>query len=93
MCVLLTASCGAHAAADGKMQALSPCQEVLSAVGQSVETRIMSARAFLCLVFLAMMPAGLGTDVVCFPLGEPRWEGWKAEGESAWGFALPHPLQ
>lgn len=58
------------------MQTLRPRQEVLGAVGQSVETRIMSARAFLCLVFLAMMPAELRTDVVCFHFGEPRWEEW-----------------
>lgn len=31
-----------------------------------MKTRIMSARAFLCHVFFAMMPAGLRTDVVCF---------------------------
>lgn len=60
------------AAADRKRQTCSPCQELYGGVRQSVETRIMSARAFLCLAFLAMMPAELRTDVVCFHFGEPR---------------------
>lgn len=37
---------------------------------------LKTARTLLSRVFPAMLPAGVGADLVCFHFGEPGWEGW-----------------